>query len=453
MPSLAMGLSLRGGLNNAVFRPAQLFTASEPGIWLDPSDLTTLFQDSAGTTPVTAPGDPVGKVLDRSGNGNHASQATAASRPTYGVVPLGGRRNLLTYTERLDNAAWSKARASVTANAVAAPDGTTTADKLVENTDASNIHNAAQTYTAASGTVVALSMYLKAAERSWVRLTANTASGGNASAYFDLTNGAVGSVGGGSATIVNAGGGWWRCTVTGTLTTTNPACSVLLATGNGGQSYTGDGASGVYVWGAQVETGAAATAYQKVVSAFDVTEAGTVSLSYLSFDGVDDFLATGTITPGTDKAQVFAGIRKLSDAARGTVAELSASIATNNGALHLTAPNAASATYAFESKGTVLADAVGTPFAAPRTSVVAGLGDISGDSAIIRVNGAVADTDTGDQGSGNYLAYPIYIGRRGDTSLPFNGRLHGLIARFGPSLNTGQITSAEHWLNAKTGAY
>lgn len=41
----------------------------------------TMFQDNAGTTPVTADGQPVGKILDKSGRGNHASQATAASRP------------------------------------------------------------------------------------------------------------------------------------------------------------------------------------------------------------------------------------------------------------------------------------------------------------------------------------------------------------------------------------
>ncbi|MFB9149529.1 hypothetical protein [Roseovarius ramblicola] len=60
-----------------------LFANSEPGAWYDPSDLSTLFQDSAGTTPVTSHGDPVGRVLDKSGNGNHATQAVSASRPVY----------------------------------------------------------------------------------------------------------------------------------------------------------------------------------------------------------------------------------------------------------------------------------------------------------------------------------------------------------------------------------
>jgi len=63
------------------FTPANLFTAGEQGAWYDPSDFSTMFQDSAGTTPVTAVGQPVGKILDKSGRNNHATQATAASRP------------------------------------------------------------------------------------------------------------------------------------------------------------------------------------------------------------------------------------------------------------------------------------------------------------------------------------------------------------------------------------
>jgi len=65
------------------FSPASLFAGGTEGAWYDPSDLSTLFQDSAGTTPVTASGQPVGKMLDKSGNGNHATQATSAKRPTY----------------------------------------------------------------------------------------------------------------------------------------------------------------------------------------------------------------------------------------------------------------------------------------------------------------------------------------------------------------------------------
>jgi hypothetical protein len=70
-----------------VSTPADLFTGSESGVVYDVSDLSTLFQDSAGTTPVTTAGQPVGLMLDKSGNGNHVTQATAAARPTYQTAP------------------------------------------------------------------------------------------------------------------------------------------------------------------------------------------------------------------------------------------------------------------------------------------------------------------------------------------------------------------------------
>ena len=47
----------------ASFTPASLFASGEQGVWYDPSDMSTMFQDSAGTTPVTAAGQPVGLIL------------------------------------------------------------------------------------------------------------------------------------------------------------------------------------------------------------------------------------------------------------------------------------------------------------------------------------------------------------------------------------------------------
>ena len=67
--------------------PASLFAGGQEGVWYDPSDLSTLFQDSAGTTPVTAAGQPVGRALDKSGRGNNAVQATTARRPFYQTGP------------------------------------------------------------------------------------------------------------------------------------------------------------------------------------------------------------------------------------------------------------------------------------------------------------------------------------------------------------------------------
>lgn len=63
------------------FNPADLFQSSERGIWIDPQDLSTMFQDTAGTVPVTAAGQKVARINDKSGNGNHLTQSTSANQP------------------------------------------------------------------------------------------------------------------------------------------------------------------------------------------------------------------------------------------------------------------------------------------------------------------------------------------------------------------------------------
>jgi len=65
------------------FDPVSLFASGEEGAWYDPADLNTLFQDTAGTIPVTASGQTVARINDKSGNGNHATQEIIWARPTY----------------------------------------------------------------------------------------------------------------------------------------------------------------------------------------------------------------------------------------------------------------------------------------------------------------------------------------------------------------------------------
>lgn len=66
-----------------VWTPQALKDTSELKVWFDPSDLSTMYQDSGETTPVTASGQPVGLIKDKSGNNYHASQSVAAARPIY----------------------------------------------------------------------------------------------------------------------------------------------------------------------------------------------------------------------------------------------------------------------------------------------------------------------------------------------------------------------------------
>ena len=99
-----MGLLLIGArraLLSNTFSPRDLFKNGEQGVWYSPQDLSTMFQDTAGTTPVTVPGGgsvdpPVGLIRDKSGRGNHATQATASARPK-----LSARINQLLATDVL----------------------------------------------------------------------------------------------------------------------------------------------------------------------------------------------------------------------------------------------------------------------------------------------------------------------------------------------------------------
>lgn len=176
---------------------------------------------------------------------------------------------------------------------------------------------------------------------------------------------------------------------------------------------------------------------------------------YLEFDGETNnrWLVTPTITPGADKVQVFAGVRKLTTAT-GNIVESSVNAGTNTGAFYLFSSATNGQTrYNFLSQGTSLAGSLVNHAAVPVTSVVTGIGDISAPLSTMRLDGVDGTPVTTTQGTGNYLAYPLYIGRRGGASLPFNGRIYGLIVRFGGSLSKPQIVAAENWMNARTGAY
>lgn len=85
-----MAVTIKGattirGNTTVGFSPASLFAAGEQGVWYDPSDFSTMFQDTAGTTPVTATGQSVARINDKSGRGNHATQSNSSFQPTLQI--------------------------------------------------------------------------------------------------------------------------------------------------------------------------------------------------------------------------------------------------------------------------------------------------------------------------------------------------------------------------------
>ena len=170
------------------------------------------------------------------------------------------RTNLLTYSEDFSNADWTKSNATVTSNTIIAPDGTLTGDKLVEDT-ASASHEIVQALTPAAASYT-MSFYVKANGRSFVQIS-NTLVG-TQFINFDLANGQVGSSSGYTGTITDIGNGWYRCTATVSSAGGLFGQRISLITSSTAvrrESYTGDGTSGIYVWGAQLEAGAFPTSY------------------------------------------------------------------------------------------------------------------------------------------------------------------------------------------------
>lgn len=578
--STGLGLSVGNGLSFSgfsSFTPASLFTGGVPGAWYDPPDLTTMFQDAAGTTPVTAVEQPVGLLLDKSqglalgselvtngsfssdtawtkgagwtisggsanfthtginanlsqnlgitvggryevtftvtitsgsptcsvyvGNqgdagaatavttsgtytarllyssggaaitvrgsgvtgaafsvdnistkllsGNHAAQSTSAARPV-----LSARVNLLTRTEEFNDAVWQKTVMTVVPNAATAPNGTLTADEV--SNDGGSAPVSAYTIQNAPNTTGVLKLYAKQNTARYLILVRGAYGNGDF-ATFDLQAGVVSGAptfAGSSASITSVGDGWYLCALNSAQSTT----PINAFSVSGAASGTGVGTSGsIYIWGADLRVandGVGLPVYQRVTTSTDYDTTGFPL--YLRFDGTDDNMVTGTITPGIDKAQIFAGVRKLSDTAT-MLAELSTSI-INTGTFYFVCGEDSGSRYSTTSRGSQSANPSQSAFwtsggFAPDQAVLTGTHDIAGDLSTIRRNTVAGVDGTGDKGTGNFLAYPLYIGSRAGTSLRFNGRLYSFIVRFGANLDATTITNTETWVNGKTRAY
>jgi len=179
------------------------------------------------------------------------------------------RTNLFTYSEQINNAAWTKTECTITANTAISPDGYTNADKVVPSVNNAN-HFFTQDLSITSGTTYTQTIYAKADGYSFVQMTGSI-SFNTTFANFNLSNGTLGSTDGGAATITNVGNGWYRLTYTLTATTTTAGRIVLaivpLATSGRLDTFAGDGTSGVLFYGCQLEEGAYATSYIPTTSA------------------------------------------------------------------------------------------------------------------------------------------------------------------------------------------
>ena len=344
-----------------------LFANNEQGFAYDPNDLTTLYQDATGTIPVTAAGQPVGLMLDKS-------------------------KGLVLGVELVVDGGFDDAT-------------------------------------------------------KWFKETGWSVSGGNGIATNVIGNMQQGipSVVGRtyliSGTVLSRSTGSVRLLADGTdvpiVTTSIPRVFSYIVRASLATIKIGfrsiDGFTGT-VDNVSVRELSGNHAYQTVSASRPILQRNaTTGAYYLAFDGADDFLQTNNIDfTATDKVSLFAGVRKLSDYSTGKIVELSNSVG-NIGTFSLNAPDSNGASnFSFGTNGTALSDVKVSGFASPTSNVLTVFGNNAASTVQLknrlRVDGVYPTaTYGGSIGAGNYGNYPIYIGRRGGTSIPFNGNLYSLI--------------------------
>jgi hypothetical protein len=163
--------------------------------------------------------------------------------------------NLLSHSQFFTSTNWTPGNATISLNTLAttAPDGTFTAAKLIDIAGAGQhtlSYNTGFVYT--TGTVYTFSVYAKAAEISSLGVYIP---GGNAGAKYNISTGALISNDSGiTSTMTFVGNGWWKivATYTSTLAATISPIFYMM---NPSTSYTAVGGQGLYLWGAQFESG------------------------------------------------------------------------------------------------------------------------------------------------------------------------------------------------------
>jgi hypothetical protein len=231
------------------------------------------------------------------------------------------RTNLIPFSEDFSQSAWTKSNSSITSNSVISPDGSLNADKLKEDST-NTYHRLANVLSISNGVSYSVSIFVKRAERRYVRF-ASAFGSGDALTDFDILNGTVLN---GNGSIKDYGNGWFKITnnftADSTLTSIN-VFQLFLLNDNKVRDYQGDGTSGVYVWGAQLEQGSYPTSYIP-------TNGSTVTRSAETANGSGD-----AATFNSEQGVLMWEGSTLDDSTSGSVRRLSLSNGTNDNRIQI----------------------------------------------------------------------------------------------------------------------
>lgn len=377
-----------------------LFRNGEQGLIYDPNDLTTLFQDSAGTVPVTAAGQPVGLMLDKRLGLVRGSD----------VIVNGPFESSLSGWAQSSPGYWSWVNG--------------------------------RAYHPLTGDYRDIRQPLFSLAGKWVEVRYT----------LEVLQGMA--VSGVSGTTVYHGVGTHSVRIICRL----PENALFFAARNGG--WTAE----FYLDNVSVCELPGNHALQPTAASRPILrQNATTGAYYLETDGVDDWMSTSAIDfTATDKVSVFAGVRKLSDAAGGVVCELSINYGSNTGFL-LAAPSGVVA------EKDILLGSSGAPgtykfyratgLDAPKNFVVSGgitTNAVSVAAAIptFRIDGttpaSLVSSGPGTTTAPYFGNYPLYLFRRGGATLPFNGHFYGLTI-VGRLCTAAEINNMERLLARNVG--
>ena len=218
-------------------------------------------------------------VMQTAASGVARFDCNPSTGESLGLLIEESRVNLLTYSSGFDNAIWTKTNSTITSDTIVSPDGTLNGDKAIADAT-SSAHVLSNFLTLLASTSYTLSVYLKAAEYTFAYIFLKGTGAGQYQ-MFNLSTGVATATGAGTRTtsITSVGDGWYRCTLSITTGATVASNSVEIAymPTDSIATYTGNGYSGVFIWGAQLEAGAFTTSYIPTVAS-QVTRAADLAI-------------------------------------------------------------------------------------------------------------------------------------------------------------------------------
>ena len=204
------------------------------------------------------------------------------SCPSVLVEPQ--RTNQLLQSENVSASPWGVLETTVTENVTTSPSGLLNADR-VQATGVSSVHQVLQNAISyVSGSSYTTSFYIKKDTQDFIQISLpNAAFAGNRFANFNINTGVVGNTSlNVTASIVNAGNGWYRCILVSTASSTTSIGTTSVFLVNSATSIRNEIntlATSIFVWGGQIEVGTSVTSYIPTTTATVTRNADTISKS------------------------------------------------------------------------------------------------------------------------------------------------------------------------------